>query len=59
MTDYEPLTELTEEILSEITTDGMSTYEKVKVCYDYLINECDYDKNNPQSFKALMIWDTV
>lgn len=52
MTDYEPLTELTEEILSEITTDGMSTYEKVKVCYDYLINECEYDKNKPAVFQS-------
>ena len=30
----------------------MSTYEKVKVCYDYLINECEYDKNKPAVFQS-------
>lgn len=52
MTDYELLTELTEEILSEITTDDMSTYEKLKECYDYLINEYGYDKNKPKVFQS-------
>ena len=31
-----------ERILNQITTSGMSTYEKVKACYDYLIDNTVY-----------------
>ena len=40
--EYEPLNEIVDRILSQITTDDMSTYQKVKACYDYLINNCSY-----------------
>ena len=30
------------ETLAQITTDSMTTYEKVKACYDYLIENCAY-----------------
>lgn len=41
-TTYQSLNELVNSILSQITTSNMSTYEKVKACYDYLINNCSY-----------------
>ena len=34
-----------QETLSEITYDGMSTYEKVLACYNYLIDTCSYGDN--------------
>ncbi len=37
--------EAVEETLSRITYDGMSTYEKVLACYDYLIDTCSYGDN--------------
>lgn len=39
---YEPLNEIVEQTLNKITTDDMDTFEKVKACYDYLINTCSY-----------------
>ena len=33
---------LVDQILSEITTPNMTTYEKVKACYDYIINTSCY-----------------
>ena len=30
-------------IFAQIFTPGMSTYQKVKACYDYLINNAEYD----------------
>lgn len=41
-TTYEPLNNLVDQILSQITNDNMTTYEKVKACYDYLINNAAY-----------------
>ena len=32
----------TEELLGQITTDSMTTYQKVKAVYDYLINNVEY-----------------
>ncbi len=32
-------------ILASITTPKMTTYQKVKACYDYLINNCSYGFN--------------
>lgn len=48
-TTYEPLNQLVEQILSQITNDSMTTYEKVKACYDYLINNAQYG-NVPNSY---------
>ncbi len=42
---YEPLNELIEQLLSEILNGTMTTYQKVKTCYDYLIENCSYGKN--------------
>ena len=41
-TGNELLDSLVESILSKITNDNMSTYEKVKACYDYAINNFSY-----------------
>ncbi len=37
LTGTKDLDDAVEDILSEILTDSMTTYEKVKACYDYLI----------------------
>lgn len=36
------LDEKVEEIFSQIFKPGMTTYDKVKACYDYLITKCSY-----------------
>lgn len=36
------LDEKVEEIFSQIFKPGMTTYDKVKACYDYLITNCSY-----------------
>lgn len=43
---YEPLNQLVEQILNSITTNDMDTYDKVKACYDYLINNCVYGQGD-------------
>ncbi len=42
---YEPLNEVIDQTFSEILNDDMTTYEKVKTCYDYLIENCIYGVN--------------
>lgn len=37
--------EIVQETLAQITTDDMSTYEKVLACYNYLIDTCSYGDN--------------
>ncbi|MBQ7454675.1 MAG: transglutaminase domain-containing protein [Selenomonadaceae bacterium] len=34
-----------QQTLSRITYPGMTTYQKVKACYDYLVNTCSYGDN--------------
>lgn len=40
------LDSLVESILAKITSPNMSTYEKVKACYDYAINNFSYGQGN-------------
>ena len=42
-TNDEELDALIDDIFSQILTPDMSTYEKVKACYDYLIGNAEYD----------------
>lgn len=42
LTGFSPCDEIVQEVLSEIITDEMTTYEKVKTCYDWLIENCSY-----------------
>ena len=42
---YEPLNEIIDRLFSEILDDSMTTYQKVKTCYDYLIDNCSYGEN--------------
>ncbi len=37
--------EIVQSTLARITWDGMSTYQKVLACYDYLIDNCRYGDN--------------
>lgn len=46
-TGYEPADQAVEMVLSGITTPEMTTYQKVKMCYDHLINNCSYGFNEP------------
>ena len=39
---YAPLNSLVQQVLSQITSSNMSTYQKVMACYDYLVNNCRY-----------------
>lgn len=41
-TGYEPLDSLVDDIFDEIFTDGMTTAEKVRACYDYVIVDSSY-----------------
>ncbi len=49
--DYEPLNEIVDQIFSEILNDSMTTYQKVKACYDYLIENCKYGDNYGSSME--------
>ena len=42
ITGIAPCDQLVEQTLAKITTPQMTTYEKVKACYDYLITTCSY-----------------
>lgn len=37
--------EIVQDTLAQITDDGMTTYEKVLACYDYLVDTCSYGDN--------------
>ena len=43
--DFTPAYEEIDKVFASIFTDGMTTYDKVKACYDYLINNCSYGNN--------------
>lgn len=43
--DFTPAYEEIDKVFATIFTDGMTTYDKVKACYDYLINNCSYGNN--------------
>ncbi len=51
-TSYEPLNSLVQQILSQITTSRMSTYQKVMACYDYLVDNCRYGQASDSYFNA-------
>lgn len=42
MTGFAPCDTVVLQTLSEITNSDMTTYEKVKICYDWLIDNCRY-----------------
>ena len=42
ITNFAPCDNAVHRTLVQITNNSMSTYEKVKACYDYLINTCSY-----------------
>lgn len=58
-TNYAPLDDLVSKILSEILTDGMSTYEKVRACFQYLMEGTTYTKNPEADQLYYTIWQTV
>lgn len=43
--DFTPAYEEIDKVFASIFKDGMTTYDKVKACYDYLINNCSYGHN--------------
>ncbi|MGN1319825.1 MAG: transglutaminase domain-containing protein, partial [Acutalibacteraceae bacterium] len=42
-TNTSELDNLVNAIFAKIHTSGMTTYDKVKACYDYLVNNCTYN----------------
>ncbi len=46
VTNYEPLDSLVRQILSEIITEDMSTYEKTLAIYNYIIKDAEYINKN-------------
>ena len=45
-TGFAPCDQLVQTTLNQITDSQMSTYDKVKTCYDYLIENCSYGRKN-------------
>ncbi len=45
-TCYEPANQAIDSAINAITTKEMTSYQKIKACYDYLINSCSYGQNN-------------
>ena len=43
--DFTPAYEEIDKVFNSIFKDGMTTYDKVKACYDYLIKNCSYGHN--------------
>lgn len=43
--DFTPAYEEIDKVFNSIFKDGMTTYDKVKACYDYLIKNCSYGNN--------------
>lgn len=43
--DFTPAYDEIDKVFAKIFKDGMTTYDKVKACYDYLINNCSYGHN--------------
>lgn len=54
-TGYTPLDTMVDGIFARIIKDSMSTWEKVKACYDYLISACSYG-SSPASGKYRPIY---
>ena len=53
-TGFEPCDKIVQETLAKITNDKMTTYDKVKACYDWLIENCSYGSNNEWTKYATM-----
>jgi uncharacterized protein YjdB len=55
-TNYAPLDKLVQKVLKKYIKEDMSTYEKVKACYDYLINNMSYSSNifNASAYQEIM-----
>ncbi len=69
-TNYEPLDKKIDEIFAQIHTPGMSTYQKVKACYDYmvdnfiywdsgLVSECERNYNSDYDYRMIRMTDTI
>lgn len=51
-TGYDKLDNLVDDILKQITANGMTTYQKIKACYDYMIQHTAY-KGSDETADAL------
>lgn len=45
-TGFTPCDGLVQNTLAQITNDQMTTYDKVRACYDYLIENCSYGRQS-------------
>ena len=46
VTGLAPCDKVVADTLASITNNQMSTYDKVKACYDYLISTCSYERHS-------------
>lgn len=51
LSGYEPLDTLLSNLLPQLYSDSADTYEKVKACYDYLIQNCSYGSKGGSGVK--------
>lgn len=58
-TNYAPLDEMVDKILSQILTDGMSTYEKVRACYQYIVDGSQYKSNDITTQMYYSLWKEI
>ena len=49
LTNSKPCDDIIKDTLDRITNDSISTYDKIKACYDYLINTCSYGSNHSKA----------
>ncbi len=54
-TGYAVLDRMVEAVLKKVTTEDMTTYEKLMACYDYLVDNCTYGRS-PVSGKYRAIY---
>ena len=54
-TGYTPLDDAVEKLFGEIFTPGMKTSEKVKTCYDWLIDNCSYGSSGSFDHMSILL----
>ncbi|MCR4805650.1 MAG: S-layer homology domain-containing protein [Clostridia bacterium] len=56
-TNDEALDAMIDEIFAEILSEGMSTYEQVKACYDWIIAHAEYDYIGGRSYAGIFVYE--
>lgn len=56
-TGYTVLDDMVEALLAKVTTDDMTTYEKLMACYDYLVENCTYGTSPARTKYRAIYWE--